>query len=161
MRVKNRKYVRKDYTGQRFGRLIAVERLDPDVGDITYRCMCDCGEETIVKRQPLSTGRVKSCGCLKRDLDLSRRVTAEAVIKGMIYGEYKAHARRLYVPFELTHEQFYFIVVAPCFYCGDKGHLRSFKRRVGSPSFLVNGVDRKVNSIGYTINNCVSWLYSL
>lgn len=29
-----------------------------------YRCLCDCGEETIVRGTLLRNGQTKSCGCL-------------------------------------------------------------------------------------------------
>jgi hypothetical protein len=30
-------------------------------------CLCDCGKETIQPYQHLVSGRVKSCGCLRRE----------------------------------------------------------------------------------------------
>lgn len=50
-----------DITGQRFGKLVAIE---PIYGDITYwRCKCDCGNETSVRMSNLRSGGVISCGC--------------------------------------------------------------------------------------------------
>ena len=34
-------------------------------GDGTYKCKCDCGNYKDIKRKPLVTGVIKSCGCLK------------------------------------------------------------------------------------------------
>jgi len=56
---------RKDYTGRRFGRLVAIERLE---GPKTrYRCTCDCGNEHIAIAGNLQSGGVESCGCLRRE----------------------------------------------------------------------------------------------
>jgi hypothetical protein len=56
-------------TGQRFGRLQAVERVDNDRHGLTrWRCLCECGGDSIVATGDLRSGRVKSCGCLKKDL---------------------------------------------------------------------------------------------
>ena len=55
----------KDHTGRRFGRLTAVERLPHyKDGKTYYRCICDCGAETIVLGGALASGQTKSCGCL-------------------------------------------------------------------------------------------------
>ncbi len=57
----------KDHTGRRFGRLTAVERLAHyKDGKTYYRCICDCGTETIISSSSLVSGLTKSCGCLKR-----------------------------------------------------------------------------------------------
>lgn len=52
-----------DLTGKRFGRLIAIERADKRHGKVTWRCLCDCGNETTVIGSQLKSGRTKSCGC--------------------------------------------------------------------------------------------------
>lgn len=55
----------KDHTGKRFGRLTAVERLAYyKDGKTYYRCICDCGAETIVFGGNLASGQTTSCGCL-------------------------------------------------------------------------------------------------
>ena len=60
-----------DLTGRRFGRLVVLERAgtyaSPDGFHkyATWRCLCDCGNETVVVSQNLRSGDTKSCGCLK------------------------------------------------------------------------------------------------
>ena len=55
---------RLDHTGQRFGRLLAVERISG--GTITrYLCRCDCGNTTIVSGGNIGRG-IKSCGCARK-----------------------------------------------------------------------------------------------
>ena len=59
----------RDITGQRFGRLVAVQRT----GEIRHRssvweCKCDCGKRTFVMLGSLTRGVTKSCGCLHREL---------------------------------------------------------------------------------------------
>jgi hypothetical protein len=53
--------VRLDLTGLRSGRLVAIERA----GDGRWRCVCDCGQEKLVRREHLRSGATRSCGCLK------------------------------------------------------------------------------------------------
>ena len=53
----------KDFTGQKFGLLTAVERLPRYKGGSTfYRCTCECGREKIVSSGNLSSGHTRSCG---------------------------------------------------------------------------------------------------
>lgn len=58
----------RDLTGQRFGRLTAIERQGSTPGGrVLWRCICDCGTEKLVTRNSLTTGSSKSCGCLVKD----------------------------------------------------------------------------------------------
>ena len=53
-----------DITGQRFGRLIAVEPITTDRnGQKMWRCQCDCGASCIARGSPLRRGLQTSCGC--------------------------------------------------------------------------------------------------
>lgn len=58
-----------DLAGQRFGRLIAIKRVEskiyPNKKIITnWLCKCDCGKEIITRTDSLRNGRTQSCGCL-------------------------------------------------------------------------------------------------
>lgn len=56
--------------GQQFGRLTALEPLEKRVGgSVVWRCRCDCGGETEVSYNSLTSGNTKSCGCLTRETD--------------------------------------------------------------------------------------------
>lgn len=56
-----------DISGEKFHMLTVVERVqNTDRGMPMFRCICDCGNETIVRGSNLKSGAVKSCGCLKR-----------------------------------------------------------------------------------------------
>ena len=59
-----------DLTGQRFGRLIVVERHETaNSGHARWLCKCDCGNVTAVTSNQLRAkqGATKSCGCLQRE----------------------------------------------------------------------------------------------
>lgn len=56
----------KDITGQRFGRLIALERLDKKRGSsFMWKCQCDCGNTLETSANSLLSGNTRSCGCLR------------------------------------------------------------------------------------------------
>jgi hypothetical protein len=52
-----------DLTGQRFGRLVALNYVEKH----KYLCQCDCGKQSTVSKYRLLKGETKSCGCLKRE----------------------------------------------------------------------------------------------
>ena len=55
----------KDITGQKFGRLTAIELVETK-GNIPYwLCKCDCGNDVKVSVYSLIKGGTKSCGCLR------------------------------------------------------------------------------------------------
>lgn len=54
-----------DLTGQRFGRLTVIERVqNTKTGQTRWLCRCTCGCETTVNGHELRNGDTKSCGCL-------------------------------------------------------------------------------------------------
>jgi hypothetical protein len=58
-----------DITGQRFGRLTAIERAENSrAGRTRYRFKCDCGNEIVATANSVRTSNTKSCGCLRRDM---------------------------------------------------------------------------------------------
>ena len=59
MSLTRKSYPRNDLTGKKFGMLTPVEWLKGG----KWRCICDCGNETIVDTRNLTNGRTTSCGC--------------------------------------------------------------------------------------------------
>lgn len=58
-----------DLTGKTYNRLTVIERASPPKkgAEIQWRCLCICGEITVVRSYLLRTGHTKSCGCLQRE----------------------------------------------------------------------------------------------
>ncbi len=56
----------RDITGQRFGKLTAVQPTKDRSknGSTIWRCRCDCGNEILADVSQLTGGNRKSCGCL-------------------------------------------------------------------------------------------------
>ena len=55
-----------DLTGQRFGRLTALEPTEErQRTSVVWRCRCDCGKEVLASTTKLTGGIVQSCGCLQ------------------------------------------------------------------------------------------------
>lgn len=65
-----------DLTGQRFGRLTAVEPEGRDKhGNVLWRCRCDCGGTSIVVTRNLLNSNSTSCGCRRRETTSSALTT--------------------------------------------------------------------------------------
>ena len=62
----------KDMTGQRFGRLVAQEAVGRRNTESLWRCLCDCGNEALVRVSVLTRGDAVSCGCYRRELSVAR-----------------------------------------------------------------------------------------
>lgn len=56
-----------DLTGQRFERLVVLDRAEADGTKVRWRCRCECGRRCVVRADALTQGRTRSCGCLKLD----------------------------------------------------------------------------------------------
>lgn len=83
-----------DLTGQRFGKLIALE---PDLSicnsknkkRTTWKCKCDCGNIVTITTDALRSGKTKSCGCLKGiDYIIGEKFGRLTVIEKLQGGQY-------------------------------------------------------------------------
>ncbi len=73
----------KDLKGQRFGKLIAIERTaEKKENCYLWRCICDCGKEAFVPTSSLVNGNTTSCGCARKEALQQRAVN----ISGVKYG---------------------------------------------------------------------------
>ena len=53
--------------GQRFNNLVVLERAEGKYGKVLWKCICDCGTETITTSDNLKSEHTKSCGCLRKE----------------------------------------------------------------------------------------------
>lgn len=146
-----------DLTGQRFGRLTAIEPTNIyDGTNIKWLCICDCGKRVTVSTGRLGTNKTKSCGCLARELTKKRSSKNKYSSSfNALYSLYSSKAKQRGIEFLLTHEEFHQLTSGNCFYCGIeptkiKTHVKY------DNSYIYNGVDRVDNLRGYEFNNCVS-----
>lgn len=86
---------RKDLRQQRFGRLVAIERLPTAAGERSvWRCECDCGNEAAVSLCNLVGGHTNSCGCLLPEIAGKHSITHGMANKVPEYGIWAAMRRR-------------------------------------------------------------------
>ena len=70
----------KHLTGQRFGRLTAIEPTEKRYdGKIVYHCLCDCGKQCFIRSSDLRKGHTRSCGCLVKDVNTTHGMTKTSI----------------------------------------------------------------------------------
>jgi hypothetical protein len=85
--------MKRDDTGQKFGRLTAVKSLGYDArsGATWWECRCDCGNLKAVRLYHLVSGLVRSCSCLNRELSAQRATIRHGHSRrGKLTAEYMA-----------------------------------------------------------------------
>lgn len=60
--------MKKDLTGQKFGKLLVVNLSHHEGSKYYWNCLCECGNSKISWTSSLTRGKVKSCGCSKPNL---------------------------------------------------------------------------------------------
>lgn len=89
----------KDLTGKRFGRLTVLGLdVNQDTRKTFWECQCDCGKIITTRSDRLQSGRVKSCGCYKKEQD-ARNVSKNHKHKmsgTRIYHEWQGMKARCY-----------------------------------------------------------------
>lgn len=124
-----------------------------------YVCQCVCGIVRLVNGYTLKSGKSKSCGYHTRKLFVERgtKPIYQAIIY-LIYRNYETQAKERNYSFDLTLDQFEELIAQNCHYCGviPSNTFKSEKSVFhGLDSFRYNGIDRMINSEGYTTENCV------
>jgi hypothetical protein len=81
----------KDITGQRFGRLIAIEWTGKrgSQGRV-WRARCDCGTEVEYGIGSMTSGNTSSCGCLRTEQLVARTQTHGHAVRAGETAEYNA-----------------------------------------------------------------------
>lgn len=64
---------RKDLANQKFGKLLVLNYNYTKDNRAYWNCLCDCGKNTIVEANNLTSGHTKSCGCLRTEIGRSKR----------------------------------------------------------------------------------------
>jgi len=60
-------------SGNRYGNLLVIRRLEDKNLVAMWHCLCDCGNEKAIAGPSLKRNRTKSCGCLGYRIDNDKR----------------------------------------------------------------------------------------
>jgi hypothetical protein len=154
------------YIGQKFGRLTTIRYFAKDRPDQNkhayYECICECGNKTECRLEHLKKGKIKSCGCLSRELASKRNkgktpasyLPDNLSAKRRIFKNYKREALERGLEFPLDFDYFIELVQKNCHY-DNTPPTRVVKVSGSKSRFICNGIDRKDNTKGYTVENSV------
>lgn len=152
----NRIYKPKLKKGDIFNNLKAVKYLRHDYrkshgGTSVWLFECKCGRFAEIKDINVRSGHTKSCtkGCHKY---LGKGISLE----NKLYSAYKRNALKRNLEFNITKDNFIKLTKLNCEYCEkEPSQLYRMKSTISTePSLLYNGIDRKNNNKGYTLDNC-------
>lgn len=128
---------------QRFGRLVALSLVIERGRKTSWRCLCDCGHELIVRATSLRSGDVKSCGCLRRPH--GKRGTSE-------YGVWQGMIQRCENQAHLHFKSYGGRGIKVC--SAWRNNFVQFLADVGSRPSLAHSIDRIDNNGDYRPDNC-------
>ena len=98
----------KDLTGQKFNRLVVLERAHNSKSNQTqWLCRCDCGKTAIVRSSSLINGHTKSCGCFGNEV---RKINTDQTTHGKshtrLYGIWSEMKGRCFCPTSKIYEYY-------------------------------------------------------
>jgi len=159
--------MKKDYTGQTYGRLTFIRPTEKKCRkNIVWELLCECGNTTYVIGSMVTSGNTSSCGCYRKErLAKSCRILGKKSRKyepmitsaHVVWGNYK----------ECDFDTFFRLSRQPCYYCecppsnlfnaGSKpsgGYYNSdYQKQYGD--FTYNGLDRIDSTKGHLSDNVV------
>lgn len=129
--------------GDRFGSLTVVAEHAKVNNRAAYLCLCDCGNERVVRQKSLRSGEVSSCGCrphaLKRGYE-----------KNKPYSTWIGMIQRTTNPNSKSYPRYGGRGIKVC---DEWRSFRAFHRDMGDPPDGME-LDRIDNNTGYSKENC-------
>ena len=135
-----------DRKGARFGRLVVLHQEGRTAyKKIVWRCLCDCGNETLVSSGSLASGNTSSCGCY-----LIERITKHGSCNKASYNTWRAMLRRCTVATDKDYPRYGALGITVCPEWMD---YKNFASAMGEPEGTQT-LDRIDPYGGYTKGNC-------
>lgn len=152
-----------DLTGQRFGRLTVIERVEDYVTPsgqhkARWLCKCDCGNEKKVTATALKRGNTQSCGCYQDECRHNPNTERSAIHHGFgtrLYRIYRGMWQRCYDKNANHYSRYGGRGITICDeWLGKDGfiHFREWSINNGYSEEL--SIDRIDNEKGYSPDNC-------
>ena len=155
----------------RYGRLLVIKHAGKDKRNKhLWLCQCDCGNKKVVVADNLSSGKSKSCGCLKAEF-LAKKGNQwglyedrEIALLKVQYSHLKRRNKNMGFVDVFDFETFTRLSKGSCKYCGleyskeieDRLNESKKSKRLSDHILKCNGIDRIDNKKGYVKDNCVS-----
>lgn len=150
---------RRNLTGQRFGRLVAVAPVRRERGTWIWAFRCDCGAEIERRGSSVTCGDVQSCGCLMREILKRQQAPTHGMSKTRLYSIWRGMKKRCYTPKAVGYDRYGGRGLGVCSEWKDSFEkFRDWSLANGYEEHLT--LDRKDNDKGYSPDNCrwVTWI---
>lgn len=156
-----------DLTGNKYGRLTVVRKAKPHTEERGWLVRCDCGTEKFMKKDCF-TGGTKSCGCWYKEFNANKSVTGcNNYQKRRIPGGtgYRTHLPEYSVwrgmkqrCFNPNNEAYLNYGGRGITICERWLTFENFYADMGSRPSSEHEIERKDNSKGYEVGNCI-WVH--
>lgn len=138
---------KKDIFNQKFGRLVAIEEVGKGNRGYIYLFQCECGNKKELSGSIVSTGKVRSCGCLKSEMTTAKNFVHGLVHSGA-YSSWQAMKTRCNNKNQKSNERYAHLGYDPSW-----DAFENFVKDMGErPAGMT--LDRIDNSKGYSKANC-------
>lgn len=134
--------------GDKVGEWTVLRQADTPRRSRYYECECTCGRSSIVSLSDLSRGASKRCSECGVKESSRKRFTPYL----HIYKTYRLNAKKKKRAFDLSLEGAIELFTSDCHYCKSEP-TNSYSG--GGSTWMYNGIDRKDNGLGYTLDNVV------
>lgn len=143
----------KDLTGQVFNRLTILERAENDKhGGAMWKCLCECGNITTIRGAHIKNGRIKSCGCLNKEIRATPKYFTHGLSKSPEYTTWYSMKARCYNPKTRGFEHYGGRGISICKKW--KNSFISFYKDMGQRPSAKHSIERINNEEGYSPENC-------
>jgi hypothetical protein len=141
-----------DRTGRRYGKLTVVGFAGYNKGVVVWKCLCDCGNTTIVRGISLGL-HTNSCGCERKMLSKLEHTT-HGMSKTRIYNIWHGMMQRCYTPSVQSYKSYGARGITVC----DKWKtFDGFYEDMGSTYNDRMSIERKDGNGNYCKENC-KWI---
>jgi predicted SprT family Zn-dependent metalloprotease len=141
----------KDMTGQRFGRLVALQYVYSEKNKAYWLFQCDCGNTHITHGAHARSGYSLSCGCLKKDKWLVAR-TKHGKAGSFIYGIWTGMKERCFNTKKDDFKNYGARGITICEHW--KNDFVNFFTDMGNPPEGKYSIDRIDNDKHYSCGHC-------
>ena len=155
---------RVDLSNKKFGRLLVIELSYSEKGRTYWKCLCECGKNSVVSLSNLVNSGTNSCGCLKKEntsnnlskiqmgnfKEKSRSWKGVGEISGQFFGRIKQNSkqRARELEFSITKEYIWELFLKQERKCALSG-LELIFSSSGRSTNGTASLDRINSSVGY------------
>ena len=147
-------YKMKDYTGISKNNLTAIKFIKKESGRQFWEFQCTCGQIKIYR-----VDRVLSCKYRETKCNCNSNSKSDIPTRKALFRKYILGAKERNYTFDLSYLIFNKLISDNCHYCGTLPIRNQKSYYKNNLDFICNGIDRKNNKYGYTIENSVSCCY--